>query len=37
MLSGETTIGNISETVSIMRIIESTEEDINYYELMIKQ
>jgi pyruvate kinase len=38
MLSGETTIGNYPvETVSIMRrIIESTEEDINYYELIDK-
>ncbi|MDD4036006.1 MAG: pyruvate kinase [Bacilli bacterium] len=38
MLSGETTIGDYPvETVSVMsRIIESTEEDINYYELIDK-
>jgi pyruvate kinase len=38
MLSGETTIGNYPiETVDVMsRIIESTEEDINYLEIMDK-
>ena len=39
MLSGETTIGHYPiETVNIMkRIIESTEEDINYVELLNKK